>query len=103
MTLSDVFEIEEVIIAPRSPWQNAFVERLVETLRRECLEHMIIQSEAHLRRTLRDFLRYSLESRCHQALQGEVLNGRGVESPERGCVVAEPMVGGLPHRYRRAG
>jgi transposase InsO family protein len=95
--------LKEVVIAPRSPWQNPFVERLIGTLRRELLDHVVVLGERHLLRLLRCFLAHYHDSRCHQALQGNAPKRREVEPPQRGRVVAEPMVGGLHHRYRRAG
>ena len=95
--------IEEVVIAPRSPWQNPFVERLIGTLRRELLDHVIVLGERHLMRLLRDYFTYYHQARCHQSLNGNAPDPRAVEPPERGRVLAEPMVGGLHHRYRRAG
>jgi hypothetical protein len=95
--------IEEVVIAPRSPWQHPFLERLIGTLRRELLDHVIVLGERHLLRLARSFLLYYHDSGLHQALQDNAPNRRLVESPEDGRVVAEPMVGGLHHRYRGAG
>jgi transposase InsO family protein len=95
--------IEEVVIAPRSPRHNPFAERLIGTLRREMLNHVVVFGQRHLLRLLRSFVVYYHDSRCHQALQGNSPNRRAVDPPQRGRVVAEPMVGGLHHRYRRAG
>jgi putative transposase len=63
-------EIEEVLIAPRSPWQNPFVERLIGSIRRECLDHVLVLNEAHLRRVLREYFVYYRDSRPHQSLGG---------------------------------
>jgi transposase InsO family protein len=93
--------IEEVVTAPRAPWQNPFAERLIGTLRRDCLDHVIVLGERHLRRILQSFLVYYHEARCHQSLEGNAPQAREVEPPKRGKVVAEPMVGGLHHRYHR--
>ena len=60
--------IEEVRTAPRSPWQNPYCERLIGSIRRECLDHVIILNEQHLRRILRDYVTYYHESRTHQSL-----------------------------------
>ena len=57
--------IEEVVIAPRSPWQNPFVERLVGSIRRECLDHVVIFNERHLRRVLSSYFRYHHKARTH--------------------------------------
>jgi len=93
--------IQEVIIAPRSPWQSPYVERLIGTLRRECLDHVIVLNEAHLRRTLSSFLNYYHNSRPHQALEANAPCPRAVEPPELGKVTSISQVGGLHHRYTR--
>jgi transposase InsO family protein len=61
--------MDEVLTAPRSPWQNPFAERVIGTLRRELLDHVIVLNEAHLRRPLHCYLRYYHRSRTHLALQ----------------------------------
>jgi transposase InsO family protein len=93
--------VEEVPITPRSPWQNPYVERLIGTIRRECLDHLIVLNEAHLMRILNDYFEYYHTARTHQALDDNAPWPREVEPPERGNVVAQPMVGGLHHRYFR--
>jgi len=93
--------IEEVLTAPRSPWQNPFVERLVGSVRRECLDQVIVWNERSLRRTLQSYFAYYQRSRTHLALGKDSPEPRAVEPPERGCVVAIPQVGGLHHRYQR--
>src|SRR5438132_1597470 len=80
--------IAEVLSSPRSPWQNPFAERLIGTLRRELLDHVIVLSEGHLRRRLRSYLRYYHGSRTHLALEKDAPQPRAVESPELGRVVA---------------
>ena len=94
--------IEEVLIAPRSPWQNPFVERLIGSIRRECLDHVLVLGEAHLLRVLREYFAYYHDSRPHQSLDGNAPRPREIEPPSQGRIVAEPQVGGLHHRYRRA-
>lgn len=94
--------IEEVTTAPHSPWQNPYVERLIGTIRRECLDHVIILGEEHLRRILREYFRYYHESRPHQSLARNSPVPRGVERPSTGQVISIPQVGGLHHRYQRA-
>jgi transposase InsO family protein len=94
--------ITEVRIAPHAPWQNPYVERLIGSLRRECLDHTIILGEAHLRRILIAYLRYYHEARPHLALARDAPVPRAVERPSGGRVVAVPLVGGLHHRYARA-
>ncbi|MEM7248532.1 MAG: integrase core domain-containing protein [Acidobacteriota bacterium] len=93
--------IEEVKTAPRSPWQNPYVERFNGTLRRELLDHVIVLGERHLRRLIGEYLSYYHEARCHLSLDKDSPHGREVQTPERGEVVAFPMVGGLHHRYER--
>jgi transposase InsO family protein len=95
-------DIEEVVIAPRSPWQSPFVERLIGSLRRELLDHVIVLNERHLRRLLSSFFDYYHQSRPHRALDQNAPEPREVEPPGRGRVIALPQVGGLHHRYRRA-
>jgi putative transposase len=94
--------IEEVLFAPHSPWRNPFVERLIGSVRRECLDHVIVFSEAHLLRVLIQFFEYYHESRAHQSLHGNSPVPREIQPPERGQVVSTPVLGGLHHSYRRA-
>ncbi len=94
--------IEEVPIAPRSPWQSPYVERLIGSIRRECLDHMIILNERHLKRVLGSYVAYYHTARTHLSLDKQCPEPRQVESPERGKVIAFPHIGGLHHEYRRA-
>jgi transposase InsO family protein len=94
--------IEEVVTAYRSPWQNPHVERLIGSIRRECLDHVIVFNEAHLRRILTSYLVYYHESRAHLSLERNAPVPRRVEHPSEGTVIAIPQVGGLHHRYTRA-
>jgi transposase InsO family protein len=94
--------IEEVIIAYRSPWQSPYVERLIGSIRRECLDHVIVFSEGHLRRILTSFFAYYHEARTHLSLDRNAPVPREVEPPTMGKVIAIPQVGGLHHRYTRA-
>ena len=94
--------IEAVLIAPRSPWQNPFVERLIGSIRRECLDHVLVLNQAHLLRVLREYFAYYHDSRPHQSLDRNAPRPREIEPPSQGRIVAEPQVGGLHHRYRRA-
>ena len=94
--------IKEVIMARRSPWQNPYAERIVGTLRRELLEHVIVRNKRHLRRLLRRFVgEYYHPCRTHLSLGKDAPEQRAVEPPEMGRVVELPLVGGLHHRYER--
>jgi putative transposase len=94
--------IREVRIAPCAPWQNPFVERVIGSLRRECLDHFLILSEAHLRRLLRAYVAYYNTTRPHQSLDNNSPQPRVIEPPPCGRIIAIPQVGGLHHRYQRA-
>jgi hypothetical protein len=93
--------IHEVLTAPRAPLQNPCVERVIGSIRRECLDHFVILSEAHLCRLLRRFRAYYNCSRPHQALENNSPIPRDVQAPSRGQIRAVPGVGGLHHRYKR--
>ena len=90
-----------MITAPRSPWQNPYVERLVGSIRRECLDHLIVWNQRSLRRTLQSYFAYYGHSRTHLALAKDAPQPRAVEKAEQGPVIANPQVGGLHHRYQR--
>jgi putative transposase len=90
-----------VASAPRSPWQLAYVERLIGSIRRECLDHVLVLSEASLRRTIKSYLVYYHGSRTHLSLVKDTPERRTVQPPELGRVVAIPHLGGLHHRYER--
>ena len=94
-------QIEDVLIARRSPWQNAYAERVIGSLRRECLDHVIVLSESHLLRILRSYLAYYHQSRTHLSLQKDCPEPRLVQPPNQGRIVSLPQVGGLHHRYER--
>ena len=93
--------MEEVVTAPRAPWQNPYVERLVGSIRRECLDHVIVWNQRSLRRILRSYFAYYQHSRTHLALGKDAPEPRTVEPPDQGRVFAIPQVGGLHHRYQR--
>ena len=86
-------------IAPRSLWQNAYVERFIGSVRRECLDHMIVFGEAHLRRILGRYAAYYNESRIHRSLCKDAPFRRAVE--RFGAITSQPVLGGLHHRYCR--
>jgi putative transposase len=91
----------EVKTAPRSPWQNPYVERVIGTLRRECLDHVVVLNETHLRRLLSQYLIYYHRARTHLSLDKDAPEPRLVERLEQGRIVETPMVGGLHHRDTR--
>jgi transposase InsO family protein len=93
--------IQQVVTSARSPWQNPYVERLIGSIRRECLDHVIVLGEDDLHRILTEYFRYYHDARCHMALDGNSPNPRAVEPPCEGGVVSIPQVGGLHHRYTR--
>ena len=94
-------KIQEVLSAPRSPWQRAYVERVIGSIRRECLDHVIVFNETGLRRMLSVYFSYYHESPPHLSLEKDSPEPRKVQPPELGQVVAVPQVGGLHHRYER--
>ena len=93
--------ITEVITAPRSPWQNAYVERVIGSIRRECLDHLVIFNERHLRRVLSSYVDYYQRTRTHLSLDKDCPDSRPIMQRSVGRVVAIPQVGGLHHRYER--
>jgi transposase InsO family protein len=93
--------IRQVLISPRSPWQSPYVERVIGSIRRECLDHVIVLGEKHLLRVLREYIRYYHGSRTHLGLAKDCPRSRPVEPPHLGEIRVEPMVGGLHHRYFR--
>jgi putative transposase len=92
--------IEEVLSTPRSPWQRAYVERVIGSIRRECLDHVIVFHESSLRRTLASYFDY-YRSRTHLSLKKDSPVPRPIQPPGVEPVLAVPQVGGLHHRYER--
>ena len=86
-------------ISPGSPWQNAYVERLIGTVRRECLDPMLIFGEAHLRKILSSYAAYYNEVRTQLALGKDAPLGRPVQ--RTGVIIAIPILSGLHHHYVR--
>src|SRR6202167_1025898 len=86
-------------IAPASPWQNGFVERLIGSIRRECVDHILVLGEAHLRRILKSYTRYYNETRTHLALDKDAPLSRAVM--RAGRILCRPVLGGLHHEYVR--
>jgi transposase InsO family protein len=93
--------IHEVLTAPQSPWQNAYVERFIGSIRRECLDHVIVFHEAGLRRILKGYFEYYERCRTHLSLEKDAPVSRPVEPPSLGHVIQIPKVGGLHHLYTR--
>jgi transposase InsO family protein len=86
-------------VAPRSPWQNAYVERLIGSIRRECLDHMIVFGEAHLRRILGAYAAYCNELGTHRSLNKDTPFHRAIQ--RIGAITSQPVFGGLHHHYCR--
>jgi len=93
--------IEQKLIAPRSPWQNPFVERLVGSIRRECLDQVIVFHERQLKQILESYCEYYHKVRPHRSLCHDSPIPRPVESPGQGKVIELPQVGGLHHHCLR--
>jgi transposase InsO family protein len=91
--------IRDKPIAPGSPWQNGYAERLIGTIRRECVDHLIVFGEAHLRRILREYVAYYNASRTQRALNLDAPVNRAVQSI--GAITSRPVLGGLHHKYCR--
>jgi putative transposase len=93
--------IEQVKIAPRSPWQNPYCERVIGSIRRDVLDHVIVLNDRHLQRVLSAYIVYYHRFRTHLSLEMDCPYPRAVEPPETGGVIARPEVGGLHHHYER--
>ena len=96
-----VMGIKQVLSAPRSPWQRAYIERVIGTIRRECLDHLIVFNERSLHRHLQAFVDYYHRNRVHLALEKDTPEPRLIQPPECGRIVSIPVLGGLHHRYER--
>jgi transposase InsO family protein len=93
--------MDQILAAPRSPWQNAYAERVIGSIRRACLDQVIVLSEGHLRRVLASYFHYYHRWRTHLSLAMDCPEPRPVLPPEQGAVIAVPEVGGLHHHYER--
>ena len=91
--------IRDKPIAPASPWQNGFAERLIGSIRRECLDHVIVLGEAHLRRILKNYVAYYNGVRTHRSLQKDAPVSRPVQ--QSGAIISHDILGGLHHQYVR--
>ena len=85
--------------APASPWQNGFAERLIGSIRRECLDHVIVLGEAHLRRVLKSYAHYYNGVRTHRSLNKDAPVSRSVQ--RAGVISSRAILGGLHHHYGR--
>ena len=94
-------DIREAVIAPRSPWQNAYAERVIGSIRRECLDHVVVIGERHLLGILSKYVDYYNDTRTHLSLAKDSPEPRSVQPASQGRVVEVPRVGGLHHEYRR--
>jgi putative transposase len=94
-------DIGEVVIAPRSPWQNAYAERVIGSIRRECLDHVVVIGERHLMRILSEYVDYYNRTRTHLSLTKDAPEPRRVQPSSHGGVVEVSRVGGLHHEYLR--
>src|SRR5437870_8479603 len=91
--------IRDKPIAPGSPWQNGFAERLIGSIRRECVDHLVVLGEAHLRRILTKYATYYNELRTHRSLNKDAPIRRAIQHVGR--IVSAPVLGGLHHHYCR--
>jgi len=92
----------QVITAPGSPWQNPYAERVIGSIRRECLDHTIVLGERHLRRVVGNYVRYYNKARTHLSLEKDAPAMRAVHPPNLGPIVSKDHCGGLHHEYLRA-
>src|SRR5262245_36761854 len=97
-TTASAMEIREVLTAPGSPWQNAYAERFIGSIHRECLDHVIVANECGLRRMLRAYIEYYEHSRTHLALDKDTPVSRPIARSTAGRIMVIPQVGGLHHR-----
>ena len=93
--------IKQKVISYQSPWQNGYVERVIGSIRRECLDRMVVFGERHLRRVLREYVAYYHGSRTHLGLGKDAPEPRAIQDRDAGAVVSAPVLGGLHHRYWR--
>jgi hypothetical protein len=93
--------IEEVLSAPRCSWQRAYIERVIGSIRRDCLDHMVVFNEASMYRHVKAYVSYYQHTRTHLSLAKDAPETRAVQPPELGRVVAIAEVSGLHHPYER--
>jgi len=93
--------VHQIITSRKSPWQNGHCERVIGSIRRECLDHIVVLHDRHLRKVLRQYLGYYHESRTHLGLAKDCPVSRAAQGPKTGEIKSEPVLGGLHHRYFR--
>ena len=98
---AEMLDLREAVIAPHSPWRNPNAERVIGSIRRECLDHVVVLGERHLLGTLSKYVDYDNRTQTHLSLAKDALELRSVQPPSQGRVVAMPRVGGLHHEYLR--
>ncbi len=92
--------IHEILTSPKSPWQNGYAERLIGSIRRDCLDHVIVLSEHHLRLILKNYFEYYHQDRTHLGLEKDTPVVRAIQrTPTGGELIKLPRVGGLHHCY----
>ena len=101
MSTIGAMQIHEVLTAPRSPWQHAYVERAIGSIRRECLDHVIVLSIAGLQRVIADYVAYYMSTRTHLSLGKDAPASRPATPRSAGCIVEIPQVNGSHHRCHR--
>src|SRR6476620_6474696 len=97
---SSIQGIRDRPTSPRSPWQNAYAERLIGSIRGECLDHIVVFGERHLRRVLLSYMDYYNGARTHLSLNKDAPISRAAEAAGR--ILSRPILGGLHHQYTRA-
>jgi len=98
---AEVLGIDEVVIARRSPWQNPYVEQVIGSIRRDCVEHVLVLGQRHLMRILSEHMNYYNSTRTHISLAKSSPEGRSIQMQDRGRIVSDRRVGGLHHEYCR--
>jgi len=93
--------VTEIVKAPRSPWQNAYVERVIGAIRRECLDQVVIFNERHLRHVLASYVDYYHRTRTHLSLDKDFPHSCPIQPRPVARIITMPQVGGLHHRYER--
>src|SRR5450756_112291 len=93
----DQWGVRDRPTSPRSPWQNGYAERLIGSIRRECLDHVVVFGERHLRHVLLSYMNHYNEARTHLSLDKDATTSRPVQ--RAGHILCRPVLGGLHHQY----